>query len=102
MVIDGKVYTSDMIILPDRIIDGWRRREGHRLFPDDLEVVLESGPRKLIVGTGSSGLMVVNDATLELFSSRGIEVIAEPTTLAWKTFNRLTAPNVAGAFHLTC
>ena len=28
MAIDGKAYTKDLILLPDRILDGWWRQEG--------------------------------------------------------------------------
>lgn len=103
MVIGGKVYTNDLMLLSGRVVDGWWRREGHRLWPEDLETVLEEGPRQLVLGTGASGLLVVTDAALELMATRDIELIAEPTTIAWRTFNRLEkGRNVVGAFHLTC
>ncbi|RLI30667.1 hypothetical protein DRO48_02760, partial [Candidatus Bathyarchaeota archaeon] len=37
IVVDGKRYTSDVIIFPDRVMDGWWRKEGHRLYVDDLK-----------------------------------------------------------------
>jgi len=36
MVVGNKVFTHDIIILPDRIISDWWRKEGHRLQLDDL------------------------------------------------------------------
>lgn len=102
MVVDDKVYTSDLVVLSNRVIEGWRRKEGHKLWPLDLEETLETDVDRLIVGTGAHGMMVVADATIELLEGLGIELIVEPTGQAWKTYNRLAGPKVAGAFHLTC
>lgn len=102
MVVDDKVYTSDLIVLHDRIIKGWWRKEGHKLWPLDLEEALETDVDQLVVGTGDQGMMVVVDDTIELLEALGIALIVEPTGQAWQTYNRLAGPKVAGAFHLTC
>lgn len=58
IVIDGKKYTSDLIIYPDGdIADYWRRKSGHRLSSDDIGELIKSGPEVIIAGTGVSGLM---------------------------------------------
>jgi hypothetical protein len=36
IIIDGKRYTSDLIVFPDRVKVGWWRKEGHRLQLEDL------------------------------------------------------------------
>ena len=37
IVIDGKTYTDDLIILPDgKILKPWWRQQGHQLTMDDL------------------------------------------------------------------
>ena len=36
VVIDGRAYTSDVIVFPDRVKDNWWRNEGHELCPADL------------------------------------------------------------------
>lgn len=106
IVINGKRYTSDVIIFPDRVLDGWWRKEGHRLYVEDLREVLNSEPRPevLVVGTGYSGLMKVSNEVEEELRSRRIEIIAQPTKQACQTFNELLKSNrrVVSAFHLTC
>lgn len=102
MVVDDKVYTSDLIVLHDRIIESWWRKEGHKLCPLDLEEALETDVDQLVVGTGAHGMLVVTDDTIELLEGLGITLIVEPTGQAWKSYNRLAGPKVAGAFHLTC
>ena len=102
MVIDDTVFTHDLILLPDQIVSDWWRQEGHKLRPQDLEIILHHRPRQLVIGTGSSGMMVVTNEALEVLSEQSIDVLVEPTNKAWKTFNHLSGPNVVGAFHLTC
>lgn len=103
IVIDGKAHHKDVIILPDRVISGWWRKEGHALHPQDLEAVLEAAPEVLVVGQGASGLMRVTPETEQALHAAGIELIALPTGRAVETYNRLRGERaVAAALHLTC
>ncbi|MEE8402920.1 MAG: MTH938/NDUFAF3 family protein [Candidatus Hydrothermarchaeaceae archaeon] len=101
IVIDGRTYTRDVLIFPDRVLGSWWRKEGHSLSVEDLKEVLEFGPKTLVIGTGRSGPLKVKDETRERLESEGIEVIVESTGKACDVLNSL-GPNAAGAFHLTC
>jgi hypothetical protein len=101
IVIEGKTYTSDVIIFPGRVTDNWWRKEGHALSVEDLKEVIEFGPKTLVIGTGYSGIMKVKDPTQEFLESKGIEVIVEKTKNACDILNSL-GTNCVGAFHLTC
>jgi hypothetical protein len=79
IVIDGKKYTSDVIIYPDRVGDQWWRKEGHQLQKEDLEESLATNPDVIVVGTGDPGMLQVLPETEKLISSKGIELIVEPT-----------------------
>lgn len=104
--INGKTYTSDLIIYPDRIDSNWWRKQGHSLYPEDVEDVVKAKPDVLVVGTGNSGSMRVPASTQEWISSRGIKLIAEPTKKACSIYNRLSESKepkkVIAALHLTC
>ncbi len=106
IVIKGKRYTSDVIVFPERVIDDWWRKEGHRLYVEDLVEILthEPKPEVLVVGTGCYGLVKVSPEVENAFKSHGIGLMAQPTREACQTFNKLLKSNkrVAGAFHLTC
>jgi hypothetical protein len=39
IVVDGDEHTRDLIVLPDRVVANWWRREGHSLVIEDLEQV---------------------------------------------------------------
>ncbi len=101
IVIDGRTYTSDVIIFPDRVLSSWWRKEGHSLDIEDLREVVEFKPKILVVGTGHSGSMKPKDETREFLESKGIEVIVERTKKACDILNSLGS-NAVGAFHLTC
>ncbi|HEX77093.1 MAG TPA: hypothetical protein G4O03_01580 [Dehalococcoidia bacterium] len=103
IVVAGAKYTSDIIILPQRVIPGWRRREGHILSPEDLMEVVQDRPDLLIVGTGSSGLVKVTPEARQHLEANNIELIVQDTPAACQTYNRLCgAKKVAAALHLTC
>jgi hypothetical protein len=92
--IDGQAYTSDVIITPERVLDSWWRRQGHRLAVPDV----------LVIGTGYLGRMSVPDETRRYLQAQGIEVREARTGEAVQEFNRLQQAHhrVVGALHLTC
>ena len=103
IVIDGKAHTKDLIILPDRIIEGWWRKEGHTLLIDDLEKVLAARPDLLLVGQGAYSRMNVPDQVRQALDRAGIELVAQSTKQACETYNQLRKQRaVAAALHLTC
>jgi hypothetical protein len=103
IIIDGQTYYKDVIILPDRVIGGWWRKEGHALHPEDLEAVFEAAPEVLVVGQGASGLMRATEETAQVLQTAGIELVVLPTRKAVETYNAMREERaVAAALHLTC
>ena len=103
IMIDGKTYTSDIIIYPNRINGSWWRKVGHELGVDDLEDVLDQKPDVIVVGMGDPGLMQVLPETEKSIKSRGIKLIVQPTKEACQTYNRLaSSQKVIALLHLTC
>jgi len=104
IVIDGRTYTNDVIILPNRVMDNWWRKEGHRLQIDDLKEVLKEELEVLIVGTGRWGLVKVPAETRNHVESKGLELVSQRTSEACETYNRLkqSGKKVAAALHLSC
>jgi hypothetical protein len=103
ITIDGKTYTSDVIIYPGRVDSSWWRKEGHKLQIEDLKDVIEATPQILIVGTGAYGVMQVPKETLSFLQEKGIDVRIERTDKAVELFNKLRKGKTAiAALHLTC
>jgi len=105
IIIDGKRYTSDVIIYPDRVNGNWWRREGHALCLDDLQEVLKTKPKTIILGTGRAGCVKVLTETEKYLHSQGIKLTTLPTEKAVKNYNQLIAQgekNIVACLHLTC
>jgi hypothetical protein len=102
LTIDGREETRDVIVLPERVVRGWWRKEGHALALEDLEEVLEELPHHLVVGTGAYGRMRPAADTLEALRARGIDVEVLPTAEAVRRYGELDPRKTAAALHLTC
>ena len=96
MVVDGKAYTADLVLLPEGVRDNWWREKGHSLGVGDLQDVFAAEPEVLVVGTGAYGeagasVVITGD-------------VVEKTGDAVERYNGLLAEGrrVVGAFHLTC
>jgi len=88
--INGRAYTSDVIIYPDHVDASWWRREGHRLGIADLKEALAAQPEVLIVGK-------------EHLARLGVELRALSTDEACKQYNDIAShKRVVAALHLTC
>jgi len=103
ITIDGKTYTSDVIIYPDRVDSSWWRKQGHNLEVTDLIEVIAAKPEVVVIGTGSFGVMKVPKETISHFDSKGIEVYVAKTGEAVELFNEIQKDKkVIAALHLTC
>jgi hypothetical protein len=102
LVVDGEEQTRDVIVLPDRVVTGWWRAEGHRLALCDLEDVLDELPAHLLVGMGAYGQMHPDPELFEQLRDRGVEVEALPTDEAVRRYRELDPRHTAAALHLTC
>jgi len=102
VVVDGRLLTRDVIVLPGRVVLNWWRKDGHSLCMEDLEDVLDELPPHLVVGTGHDARMRPRPEALRELQGRGIEVEALPTTEAVRRYEELDSATTAAALHLTC
>ena len=104
ITIDGKTYTSDVIIAPDRVFDAWWRKQGHSLAIEDLEQALREKPQILVIGTGYYGRMQLPEETRQYLQDQGIALREAKTRDAVLEFNELQKEyaRIVAALHLTC
>ena len=105
VVVDGVELDRDVIVLLNRVLRNWWRRDGHSLVIEDLEDVLDELPERLIVGCGYSSRLEPDPSVLEALKKRGVKVEALPTDDAVARFEELEVRDpaaVAAALHLTC
>ncbi len=100
--VDGKNYSSDVIIYPEKIDGSWWRKEGHLLQVEDVHSIVQANPKLIVIGTGYYGRMEISEEVKSEFKSRGIELIYANSPEAVKLFNENSEPRKIGAFHLTC
>ena len=102
IVVDGEEHSKDVIILPDRVVPNWWRKDGHGLVIEDLDEVIDELPSTLVLGTGAYGRMNPGPEAIAQLEARGIEVEALPTDRAVTRFNESNSSTTAAALHLTC
>jgi hypothetical protein len=102
IVVDGEEQTRDVIVLPDRLLSDWWRREGHSLAIEDFREVEDELPEKLILGTGAHGQLRPPRAVIEELERRGIDVEVLRTDDAVRRYGELDERRTAAALHLTC
>ena len=103
--VDGREHTRDVIVLPDRVVAGWWRRDGHSLVLDDLDEVLAELPERLVLGCGAHGRLRPDPSVAEALARRGTELEALPTADAVRRYGEFERENpaaIAAALHLTC
>jgi len=102
--IDGQPYTSDVIILPEKVKSAWLRDKGHKCRFKDLAAVFEAEPQVLVIGQGADGFMKITDKAMKSLKKAGIETVCEKTGDAVDVYNQRVekGEKVAAALHLTC
>ena len=103
IVVNGKEYTSDVIILPNTVDGNWWRKTGHELCLEDIAEIITEDSEALIIGTGASGLMKVLPEVRQTAQARNIKLIVEATDKACNTYNQLCcSKRLVTVLHLTC
>ncbi|MFC1973782.1 Mth938-like domain-containing protein [Chloroflexota bacterium] len=101
--VDGVIYNSDIIVLPDRVISWWRK-QSHNIDPGDLDDISRTQlPEVIVIGSGEQSLMVVPESIRNWLESKGMKVIIANTDKACEVYNHLcSSQKVVAALHLTC
>ncbi|MCD6319278.1 MAG: Mth938-like domain-containing protein [Candidatus Desulfofervidaceae bacterium] len=104
ITINGHTYWQDVVIKDQEVFSPWWRKEGHKVYWEDLKEFITPETEIVVLGTGSSGLMRPTQQLREKLQERGITLVAMPTREAVKVFNSHIGERkaVLGAFHLTC
>jgi hypothetical protein len=102
LIVDGQEHTRDLIVLPNRVVSDWWRREGHSLAMEDLDDVLDELPGRLVLGVGAQSQLRPDPAVIEALERRGVQVECLPTDAAVRRYGELDERGTAAALHLTC
>lgn len=103
--VDGYAYAKDLIILPERVVEDWRREKGHLVQLKDLEQhIKDVSLDVLVVGTGKFGFLKINHDVHLYAHENKIELFYDTSDNAVDKYNSCvqSGRTVVGAFHLTC
>jgi hypothetical protein len=101
---DGDGVGKDICII-DGEVSAWEAREGHRLTPKMVKIVLDKAISVLVIGNGVNGRIKVTGKTVKTLKHAGIEtLIIERTPEACAVYNRLVREGETAALlaHGTC
>jgi hypothetical protein len=105
--VEGKRYDVDVIIECGQVrrrrkkpSKPYRGRFGHT--PLSAEESIPWGGPRLIVGTGSDGLLPIMAEVYELAARRNIEIVAMPTESACRFIADFEPDEVNAVLHVTC
>jgi hypothetical protein len=109
IVIGGKTYRRDVLMLPDGTV---KLRRGsirfgigsHVIKKGEINELVKANPEVVVVGTGTNAwAQLASDAELCVKEAK-IKLIALPSKKAAEKFNQLTdeGKKVAALIHITC
>ena len=81
-------FDCNIIISPERIIEGWEAPQARNISMEELQIVLELQPEIVILGTGNE-LVFPNDDIYGQLATRGIGLEVMATAAASRTYNVL-------------
>jgi len=102
IIIDGKSYEVDTMILPGKGIQRWRMHTNHSIQPVDIGSIDGVTGKTVIIGTGASEGSGVKKESVDLIRSMGIELHMLNTYEAVRLFNKLPKKSLAAFFHINC
>lgn len=111
IIVDGKIYDSDVEVFWNGEVFPWPRKESHVIDLEDVKQAVEQSPDTIVIGTGESGAAKVTEEAKIFIRGKGIRLIIDRTDEATKTFNVINEASeeeegeqdlVVGLFHLTC
>ena len=102
MIVDGKTYTNELQILPNGTVKKWSPNDPHYILPADIEEIVSSSIKTLIIGNGANGEAAIPDETIKFIKAKSITVHIMNTYEAVKLFNESSKEAMGAIFHLNC
>ncbi len=108
IVVDGKQYVYDIIILPDGTVkerEATKARLGsHKITWNDVAKIVNEQPEVMVIGTEVSGLARLSAETEKNLRQANVNPLVLPSFQAVDKFNQLVSEGkrVAALIHITC
>jgi hypothetical protein len=102
LIVDGKIYYSDMIVWWDGDIEF--RKKSHVFAMPEFKKVLRRKPNAIVIGTGIVGIVKVPDDVRKITKGKKIKLFIDVSSNAIDIFNGLvkTSKKAVAIIHTTC
>lgn len=108
ITIEGVKYEHDVLIrLGGEVIKRKKKLSkavfgtSHKISLDEARFVFEHGAKRLVIGTGQSGMVRLSDEAADFFNKQQCQVQMLPTPEAMHVWNQADGEMIA-MFHVTC
>lgn len=108
ITVAGEKYEHDILIRLNGKVEKRKKRLSKEVFGTshiislvEAEYVYEEGARRIIIGTGQSGMAKLSDEAAAFFQHKTCNVELLPTPEAIRRWNEAESPAI-GLFHVTC
>lgn len=98
--IDGKKYDKDVIVQGDGTVRNWWRKEGSRLSLGDLDDLLKSNPKRVIIGNGMYRYLSVLPNIRAAIEAKGVKLDVLQSEKAVEEFNKSKDAQTIIAVHI--
>lgn len=92
ILIGDKSWSHTIALTNDGVLNGWDDKPLEALVESDLELLLDTSPEMIVLGTGRKHLLPPRDLVFAL-ARRGIGLEVMDTPAAARTFNVLIGEN---------
>lgn len=102
ILVDGRKYENDIYVHWDGEIH--ERQKTHNFTKKEFEDLALKDPEVIVIGTGMSGMLVIDPAAATAASVHGIQLLPVKTPEAVQRFNALAKmkKRVIAVLHATC
>ena len=101
IVIGEKTYNEDLVLWPGQEPQLWQT-DLHDMMKNDFDVIIESGIKTFIYGSGDEGAAYMTKGAKKRLVSSGIEVKVVTTHEAVKLLNENDKSKLVAVLHLNC
>lgn len=101
IIIDENTYSEDLVLWPNRAPQYWQT-DLHDMMKNDFDVIVNSGIKTFIYGSGDEGAAYMSKKTEKHLTSNGIKVKVLTTHEAVKFLNENEKSELVAVLHLNC
>ena len=108
IVIDGKQYVNDVLILPDgNVLDrnpSMGRTGNHNISRNEIENLCKTEPEVVLLGCGTSWMVRLSESAEKYLQAINLNPIILNSSSVADKYNQLTSEGkrVAALIHVTC